>query len=127
MSTNQQPTTTSGEPPITITTLLKSLRPETTPTPPTASSEDIAFAISNVFTNEISPVQAALLLYTLSLTGLEQRPDVLARCATVMRAAAVPIDNDSLAAAIDAKGLSIGEYHGGLVRWVSLSMIRGMR
>ena len=102
-------------PPMAVNDLLKSLRPATISTPP-ASAEDIAFAIAQVFSNELSQVQTVLLLYNLSLTGLEQRPDVLARCATAMRAAAVPLDIEAIRSTIIEKSIVVGEYHGGLVR-----------
>lgn len=105
----------SHAPPLAIGNLLKTLRPIKVEAPE-AQASDIAFAISNIFTNELSPVQAGLLLYTLSLTGLEQRPDVLARCATVMRNAAVPIEGAELKAALKKRDVKVGEYHGGLVR-----------
>jgi len=101
-------------PPVSIHPLLKSLRP-TNVEAPRATPEEIAFAISNIFTNQLSPVQTALLLYNLSLTGLEQRPDVLAQCAHAMRAAAVPVDIPQLKEVIARRDRRIGNYDGGLV------------
>ena len=102
-------------PPVSINTLLKSLRP-TEITPPTnITADEIAFAVSNIFSNQLSPVQTALLLYTLSLTGLEHRPDVLAKCANAMRAAAEPVDIAGLKKAVEEKGIWMGGYQGGLV------------
>lgn len=100
--------------PLGIHSLLKDLEP-TVQGAPEVKASDIAFAISNIFTNQLSSGQATLLLYVLSITGLEQRPDVLARCATVMRNAAVPVSGAELKAAIKRKGIRVGEYHGGLV------------
>jgi len=83
---------------------------------PEITAEEIALAVSNIFVNKLSPVQSALLLYNLSLTGLEQRPDVLARCATAMRAAASELDFQALEEVIRSKNLRSGNYQGGLVR-----------
>jgi len=99
---------------LSINPLLKSLRPHNVSVPD-VDADAIAFAISNVFTNQTSPVQTALLLYTLSLTGLEQRPDILAKCASVMRDAAVPVDVEGLQTTIERKGIKLGQYNGGLV------------
>ena len=114
MAATQNGDTAKPATPLPIGTLLKDLRP-TIQGHTEAEASDIAAAVSKIFTNELSPVQAALLLYTLSLTGLEHRPDVLARCATVMRNAAVPIDGAELNAAVRREGKRVGEYHGGLV------------
>lgn len=101
-------------PHLSINPLLKSLRPENVAVP-AIDADTIAFAVSNIFTNQISPVQTAILLYTLSLTGLEQRPDILAKCATVMREAAVPVDTERLQRMIEQKAIKLGTYNGGLV------------
>lgn len=117
---------------LSINPLLKALRPSHVGVPEVGAAE-IALAVSNIFTNQLSTgmyvdiairslaltasaVQAALLLYNLSLTGLEQRPDVLAQCANAMRDAAEPVDADQLKHIIRQKGQRRGEYHGGLVR-----------
>lgn len=99
---------------MSISNLLKSLRP-TNVTAPDATPQEIALAISSIFTNQLSPVQIALLLYNLSLTGLEQQPDVLAQCANAMRAAAVPVDITQLKDVIEERRIRIGGYKGGLV------------
>ena len=118
---------------LSINPLLKALRPSSVDVPEVGAAE-IALAVSNIFTNQLSTgvynqrlssqhpyltvslVQAALLLYNLSLTGLEQRPDVLAQCANAMRNAAEHVDVDQLKHIIRQKGQHRGEYHGGLVR-----------
>ena len=99
---------------ITINPLLKALRP-TDVQVPAADAVDIAAAISRIFTNQLSPVQAALLLYNLSITGLEQQPDVLAQCASVMRAAAEPVAVEQLQQVVKQCGRRRGGYNGGLV------------
>ena len=81
----------------------------------TANPEEIAQVIAKVFANEVSPVQVALLLYSLSITGLEQDPEVLAECATVMRAAAENVDKDVLRRAIHERSAGVNAYEGGLV------------
>jgi anthranilate phosphoribosyltransferase len=100
---------------ITINPLLKALRP-TDVQVPAANAAEIASGVSKIFTNQLSPVQAALLLYNLSITGLEQRPDVLAQCASVMRSAAEPVAIDQLQQVVQQRGRRRGGYNGGLVR-----------
>lgn len=102
------------EGPFSITQLLKSLRPPSV-VPPAVNADEIAFALSNVFSNKLSPVQTAVLLYNLSITGLEQRPDVVAKAAVGMRQAAVPLDLDGLKAKIRKRRRRVGNYHGGMV------------
>lgn len=104
--------------PVSINPLLKALRPPDVSIPD-VTAEEIALAVSNIFVNKLSPVQSALLLYNLSITGLEQRPDVLAQCATAMRAAASELDSQELERVIRKKNLASGNYHGGLVRTLS--------
>ena len=111
-STAQVPKTTSS--PITINPLLKALRPTDVKVPEAVAAE-IASALSRIFTNQLSPVQAALLLYNLSITGLEQRPDVLAQCASVMRAAAETVNTERLQQVVQGRGRRRGGYNGGLV------------
>ena len=106
--------------PVSINPLLKALRPSEV-SMPEVTAEEIALAVSNIFVNKLSPVQSALLLYNLSITGLEQRPDVLARCATAMRAAASELDVQALEEVMRRKNLSSGDYRGGLVRIHSVS------
>jgi len=105
--------------PVSINPLLRALRPVEVSSPD-VTAEEIALAVSNIFVNKLSPVQSALLLYNLSITGLEQRPDVLAKCATAMRAAASELDLKVLKEAITKKRLASGTYKGGLVRFLSL-------
>lgn len=110
---------------LSITPLLKQLdvivRQNMTskhPVPITSSmADEIAFAISSVFSNALSPEQTALLLRDMSLTGYEQQPEVLAKCAAVMREAAEPVDIDQLREHIIARQAAVNGYHGGLVRF----------
>lgn len=99
---------------MNIAPLLRSLRPPQLTTP-TTTAEEIAFAVSNIFSNQLSPVQTAVLLYNLSITDLERRPDVLAACAEAMRAAAVPVDTTKLIDVVKERNAGINEYQGGLV------------
>ncbi|KAF2151957.1 hypothetical protein K461DRAFT_242725 [Myriangium duriaei CBS 260.36] len=78
---------------------------------------EVAAAVSLIFTNSISPVQAGCLLYALHSTQLDRRPDILAACANAMRDAAGQVDTEALKAAVHdkSKSLSQGSYKGGLV------------
>lgn len=106
----------SPEPsPVSITPLLKRLWPANVAADVTA--EEIATAISYIFTNQLSPVQTGALLTALHFTGLDRRADVLATCAAAMRAAAAPVDEGALRDVIARRGKSEGNYNGGLVRF----------
>lgn len=116
----RSPNPNGPPPPISINSLLKSFRPTQITPPSNITPDEIAFAFSNIFNNQLSPVQTALLLYILSLTGLEQRPDVLAKCANAMRSAAEPVDIEELRKAVDARAVKMGSYQGGLVWYAPL-------
>ena len=79
-------------------------------------AHDIGVAISQIFTNQLSDVQSALLLHDLYHTRLEQHPEVLKECARVMTDAAELPNADELRQAIKGRNLGHGDYHGGLVR-----------
>jgi anthranilate phosphoribosyltransferase len=100
-------------PEISITHLLKSLWPAGAD--PHVSAQDIALAISHIFTNQLSPVQTGALLTCLHFTGRDCKPDVIAECAAAMRAAAAPIDRAAVEEVVKRKGRAEGNYHGGLV------------
>lgn len=55
------------------------------------------------------------LLRELHTTGYEQRADVLANCATVMKNAAVVIDSGALKQVVRSRNIAAGDYQGGLV------------
>ena len=98
---------------ISITPLLKRLWPS--PGENKVTAEEIALAISHIFTDQLSPVQTGALLTCLHFTGWDRRADVIAKCAEVMREAASQIDRKSLEEVVKARGRPEGDYNGGLV------------
>lgn len=98
---------------VSITPLLKRLWPS--PGDNKVTPDEIALAISRIFTDELSPVQTGALLTCLHFTGWDIRSDVIAKCAQVMREAASQIDREELSKIIKQRGKPEGEYHGGLV------------
>ncbi|KAK4999098.1 anthranilate phosphoribosyltransferase [Elasticomyces elasticus] len=86
---------------------------------PTAASSisaaEIALDLSHIFRNEVSPVQAGILLYALHLTKLDRDPDVLAACASAMRDVAAQVDQNVLYRVVNQRGKAKGGYGGGLV------------
>jgi anthranilate phosphoribosyltransferase len=98
---------------ISITPLLRRLWPS--PGENLVTAEEIALAISYIFTDQLSPVQTGALLTCLHFTGWDRRADVIAKCAEAMRAAASQIDRDALVKVVEARGRPEGEYKGGLV------------
>lgn len=98
---------------VSITPLLKRLWPS--PKETNVTPAEIALAISHIFTNQLSPVQAGALLTCLHFTGWDRRADVIAKCAEAMMRAANSIDMDALEKVIRARGKPEGQYHGGLV------------
>ncbi len=101
---------------VSITPLLKRLWPS--PGDANVTAEEIALAISYIFTDQLSPVQAGALLTCLHFTGWDRRADVIAKCAESMRAAASNIDRNDLAKVVKTRGRKEGEYEGGLVSLV---------
>ncbi|KAI7046848.1 hypothetical protein KC352_g46122, partial [Hortaea werneckii] len=77
-------------------------------------AEEIAAAVALIFTNSVSPVQFALLLWALHTTGQDYSPQVLAASASSMRGAAVHADTNALIDVIKRKGKVEGAYRGGL-------------
>jgi anthranilate phosphoribosyltransferase len=98
---------------ISITPLLTRLWPS--PAASNVTADEIALAISHIFTDQLSPVQTGALLTCLHFTGWDRRADVIAKCAEVMRAAASKIDYERLEKVVKARGKSEGDYEGGLV------------
>lgn len=98
---------------VSITPLLKRLWPDPSRTNVTAT--EIALAVSHIFTDQLSQVQTGALLTALHFTGLDQKAEVIARCAEVMRDAAMRVDHQTLADVVRRKGKRRGQYHGGLV------------
>lgn len=105
--------------PVLITALLRRLWPE--PGSNNVTAEEIALAISHIFTDQLSPVQTGALLTCLHFTGWDRRADVIAKCATAMRDAASQIDREGLEEVVKARGRPEGDYHGGLVGFLSHS------
>jgi anthranilate phosphoribosyltransferase len=98
---------------ISITLLLKRLWPS--PGDANVTAEEIALAISHIFTDQLSPVQTGALLTCLHFTGWDRRAEVIAKCAQAMRDAAAPIDKIALSEVVKARGRPEGRYAGGLV------------
>ncbi|KAI7297752.1 hypothetical protein KC315_g18317 [Hortaea werneckii] len=97
---------------VSITPLLKRL--STIESARQIKAEEIAAAVALIFTNSVSPVQFALLLWALHTTGQDYSPQVLAASASSMRDAAVHVDTDALIDVIKRKGKVEGAYRGGL-------------
>jgi anthranilate phosphoribosyltransferase len=104
----------SGPQSVSITHLLSRLWPS--PGENQVTAEEIALAISHIFTDQLSPVQTGALLTCLHFTGWDRRADVIAKCAEVMREAAAPIDMELLLSTVKSRGRPEGQYGGGLVR-----------
>lgn len=77
--------------------------------------DEIALAVSQIFVRKLSDIQTTVLLTYLYLTGLEQQPEVLAKCAGAMRDAAEPVDVDVLHGLMRSREIRVGNYFGGLV------------
>jgi len=103
----------SSSEPVLITSLLKRMWPS--PAQENVTVDEIADAISHIFTNSLSPVQTGALLTALHFTGMDREAAVLAKCAQAMRAAAAQIDDQALRTAVKERGRPQGTYNGGLV------------
>jgi anthranilate phosphoribosyltransferase len=106
---------------VLITALLRRLWPE--PGNNKVTAEEIALAISHIFTDQLSPVQTGALLTCLHFTGWDRRADVIAKCAAAMRGAASQIDRDELEKVVKARGKPEGDYRGGLVGFLLYSKL----
>src|SRR5690242_11383192 len=107
-------TANDEDPKVSITPLLKRLWHETASTKPTA--DEIAAALSLIFTNSLSEVQIGALLTCLHFTDEDRQAEVLAKCSKAMRDFSTKIDFDSLNQVLQKRGRKEGNYHGGLVR-----------
>lgn len=107
-------TVESAEPIVSITPLLKRIWPS--PAKEKVTADEIASAISHIFTNSLTPVQTGALLTALHFTGLDRQPDVLSKCAQAMRNAASQVDKKALRDVISKRGRKEGSYKGGLVQ-----------
>lgn len=103
----------NGTTPVSITALLKKL--STLESARAVSAQEIAAAVALIFTNQLSPVQFALLLWALHTTNLDHQATVLAACAESMRDAAAKVDPVKLQQVVQSKQLAEGAYRGGLV------------
>lgn len=99
---------------ISITPLLKRLWPS--PARSKVTADEIALAISHIFTDELSAVQTGALLTALHFTGWDRKASVIAKCASAMGDAAAQVDIEALKEMIKRRGLQRGSYNGGLVR-----------
>ncbi|KAI4675930.1 uncharacterized protein J4E84_009906 [Alternaria hordeiaustralica] len=97
---------------ISITPLLKRLWHESPTTKPTA--DEIAAALSLIFTNSLSEVQTGALLTCLHFTDQDRQAEVLAKCSKAMRDYATGIDVKGLQELISQRGRKEGSYQGGL-------------
>ncbi|CCU75220.1 hypothetical protein BGHDH14_bgh01884 [Blumeria hordei DH14] len=98
---------------VSITPLLRRLWPS--PSEQNVTAQEIAEALSYIFTDRLSSVQAGALLTCLHFTGWEQRADVLMYCAQAMREAALTVDHDTMVKIVRERGISEGRYEGGHV------------
>lgn len=98
---------------VSIAPLLKKL---SAPAPQDnhVDAEDIALAFSRTFENRLNGTQLAALLTLLHSTGKDRHADVIAKCAEVMRDAAVPVDKQKLRKAVGKRKRTLGQYRGGL-------------
>ncbi|KAI9814472.1 MAG: anthranilate phosphoribosyltransferase [Pycnora praestabilis] len=97
---------------ISITPLLKRIWPS--PEEAEVTADEVALAISHIFTDQLSPVQTGALLTALHFTGWDRKADVIAKCAAAMRDAAAPVDMKALREIVRERGRKEGDYSGGL-------------
>ena len=98
---------------VSIASLLKRL--STAESTKNVKAEEVAAALALVFTDSLSPVQFALLLWTLHVSEGDHHPKVLTACAQAMREAAAQVDENALIDVIKRKSRSEGQYSGELV------------
>ena len=98
---------------VSISPLLKRL--SSMDAPKNVKAEEVAAAVSLIFTNSISPVQFSLLLWALHVTEGDTDSKVLSQCARAMRDAASQVDENALAEVVKRRGRVEGGYRGGLV------------
>jgi anthranilate phosphoribosyltransferase len=98
---------------VSISLLLKRL--STLESARKVSAEEVAAAVSLIFTNRLSPIQFGLLLWALHTTNLDHQAEVLAACASSMREAAHQVDETALVEVLNKQKRPEGTYSGGLV------------
>lgn len=101
----------SPQPLISISPLLKTF---TGPKNGTVTAEEIAAVLGLVFTNQLSDIQSASFLTLLRASERDREPKTLAKCAEVMRNAAVALDGQALNDVVRFRGRGEGTYEGGL-------------
>ncbi|KAJ4333857.1 anthranilate phosphoribosyltransferase [Ascochyta clinopodiicola] len=106
-------TANDEDPKVSITPLLKRLWHESPSTKPNA--DEIAAALSLIFTNSLSEVQIGALLTCLHFTDEDRQAEVLAKCSKAMRDFSTKIDVQALEQVLQKRGRKEGNYHGGLV------------
>ncbi len=108
---------------ISIAPLLKQFDARVSTAKP--SADEIALALSHIFTNKLSPVQTAALLTFLHATGRDREGDVIAKCAERMREAAAQVEKKALKQIVRERGRKEGSYRGGLVGRDTFARIDG--
>lgn len=109
---------------ISITPLLKRLWPDLPiPDAPPITANEIALAISHIFTNSLSPVQTGALLTALHFKEYDRKADVLFKCAGAMRDAAAQVDKKALREVLKKNVRKEGNYRGGLVWYAQLLLL----
>ena len=98
-------------PKVSITPLLKKL---IDPYSGAATSDEIAAGLALIFDNQLSQTQCASLLTLLQSTGRGWDSEVVAKCATQMRAAADQVDRRQLRKTVQTWERHEGSYMGGL-------------
>lgn len=106
-------TANDEDPKVSITPLLKRLWHESPTTKPNA--DEIAAALSLIFTNSLSEVQIGALLTCLHFTDEDRQAEVLAKCSKAMRDFSTKIDVPALEQILQKRARKEGNYHGGLV------------
>lgn len=96
---------------ISISPLLKTF---TGPKKETVTAEEIAAVLALVFTNQLCDIQSASFLTLLHALERDREPKTLAKCAEVMRDAAVALDGQALHDIIRFRARGEGTYKGGL-------------
>ncbi|MCJ1348757.1 anthranilate phosphoribosyltransferase [Peltigera leucophlebia] len=96
---------------ISISPLLKTF---TGPKKETVTAEEIAAVLGLVFTNQLSEIQCSSLLTLLRASERDREPKTLAKCAEVMRYAAVALDEQALYDIVRFRARGEGNYGGGL-------------
>ena len=107
-----------------ITPLLKRLWPATSTNDVTAN--EIASAVSHIFTDSLTAVQTGALLTALNFTGKDTDAEVLSKCSQAMRNASAQIDKKAIRDIIRKRGRKEGSYRGGLVsKFIQFIYING--